>query len=129
MVILENEIYIYIYIYIFGWFSSSWNEKKKKKKKLQAAGIGYYPFFSKCESQYIKLYCDIGLDRQGLGAQQARMVGHDTAGWATIQPTTRPSARASGLAGGECVTIQSLYRDRSEGLPGWGWVMIQSIVS
>ena len=85
-------------------------------------------------------------ERHGLGAPggatQPRgrvgdhMVGHDTASWATIQPTTRsreattrPSARAHGLAGGECVTIQSLYSDRSEGLAGWGWVTIQSIVS
>ena len=66
------------------------------------------------------------------------MVDHDTAGWATIQATTRPreatippAGRARGLAGGlchdtqfcivteargwplgDCVTIQSLYRDR-----------------
>ena len=53
------------------------------------------------------------------------MVGHNKASWATMQPTTRPreatarpSMRARGLAGGECVTIQSLYRDRSEGLDG-----------
>ena len=30
------------------------------------------------------------------------MVGHDTAGWAIIQPMTRPAARARDLARGEC---------------------------
>ena len=87
--------------------------------------MGYCPFFfSKCESQYNKLYCDTGLDRHGLGdkpgcaagaqgrvrgVQGARRVGHDTAGWATIQATTRPreattqpAARSRGLAGGLC---------------------------
>ena len=41
------------------------------------------------------------------------MVGHDTAGWATIQPTTRPReattqslVRARGMAGGLCCDTQ-----------------------
>ena len=132
---------------------------KKKKKTLQEAGMGYCPYFSKFESQYSKLYCDIGLDRQGLGDGPGRAAGAQgraagaqgraagaqgrAAAWpATIQPAGprysprhgqgRPRhgrRRARGLAGGECVTIQLLYRDRSEGLASWGWVTIQSIVS
>ena len=76
----------------------------------------------------------------GLGEQQARRGAH---GWPqygrlghhTTHDMTKGgndmagSSRARGLAGGKCVTIQSLYRDRSEGLAGWGWVTIQSIVS
>ena len=47
------------------------------------------------------------------GRAWARMVGHDTAGWATIQPTTRPReattqslVRARGMAGGLCCDTQ-----------------------
>ena len=46
---------------------------------------------------------------------RARMVGHDTTGWATIQPTTRPreamtqpAARARGAWLGVSVAIQSI---------------------
>ena len=77
---------------------------------LHEARMGYCPFFSKCESQYNKLYCDTGLDRQGLGdgpggASSAHdrprygRLGHDTT-------TTRPAARARGLAGGLCRDTQ-----------------------
>ena len=65
--------------YFFWWFSSSWNEKKKidvKKKTLQEAGMSYCPFFfSKCESQYNKLYYDTRLDRHGLGEWPGRAAG------------------------------------------------------
>ena len=41
---------------------------RKKKRFCRGDWLGYCPFFfSKCESQYSKLYCDTGLDRQGLG--------------------------------------------------------------
>ena len=88
--------------------------KKKKEEEKRCSGA----VFSKFESQYRKLYCDTGLDRQGLG---------DGPGGAW-SATTLPAAHARGLAGGECVTIQLLYHDRTEGLAGCGWVMIQSIV-
>ena len=59
------KIYIYIYIYFFfWWFSNNWDEKKKRCRKLEWATAH---FFSKCESQYSKLYCDTGFDRHGLG--------------------------------------------------------------
>ena len=59
---------------------------KKKRKIFFFAGetAGLLPNFSKCESQYCKLYCDTRLDRHALGDRpgraRARMVGHDTAG-------------------------------------------------
>ena len=73
-------------------------KKYKLKNKVAGSRMAYYPFFSKCESQYSKLYCETGLDRHGfgdrpgcaVGVQGARRVGHYTTGWATIQATTRP---------------------------------------
>ena len=37
--------------------------------------MGYCPFFSKFESQYSKLYCDIGPDRNDLGDRPGRAAG------------------------------------------------------
>ena len=68
--------------------------------------MGYCPFFfSKCESQHSKMYCDTGLDRQGLGERPGHAAGarkgahgqprysrlghdtgHDTAGSARVWP-------------------------------------------
>ena len=61
--------------------------------------------------------------RRAHGRPRYGQLGHDTA------HNTAVSARVQGLAGGECVMIQSLYHDRSEGLAGCGWVTIQLIVS
>ena len=141
-------IYIYIYIYIiFFWgFSSSWNNEKKKgmkkkiKKKCCIQLTGLLPIFSYAGSRYSKLYHDTG---RAVGAQGQAGLGHDmverarsgTPRYGQPGTTTLPvglrygwqRARAALLL--ECVTIQSLYHDRSEGWTGWGWVTVQSIVS
>ena len=77
-----------------------------KKKNVAGRLLGYCPKFSKHESQYNKLNYNTGLDRHGLRdmpgrAAGALMVGHDTAkrghdttGWATIQPATWLATRA-----------------------------------
>ena len=44
-------------------------KKMMKKKMLQEGCWATAQNFSKCESQYSKLYCDTGLERHGLGAQ------------------------------------------------------------
>ena len=112
--------------------------KKKNDEKKKGAGrlLGYCPFLVCTGSRYNNLYHDTGLGRLAW----AQGIGHDTAGWATIQPTTRlreattrQATCARSLAGGEChdtkfcivigerglavggcVTIWSLYRDRRE---------------
>ena len=107
--------------------------------------MGYCPFFLSLSHSTASCIVTHGLTGMAwetdLGAQQGRagtqkgsveacMVGHDTAhDMAKGGHDTTNNARSRGLAGGECVTIQSLYRDRSEGLAGLGWVTIQSIVS
>ena len=48
---------------------------KRKKKNCKGDWLAYCPFFSKCESQYNKLYCDTGLDKQGLGDGPRRAAG------------------------------------------------------
>ena len=50
-------------------------KKKGKKKFLQGRLLGYCLIFSKCESQYCKLYCDTRLDRHGLGDRPGRARG------------------------------------------------------
>ena len=66
--LLENEnIYIYIYIYIFFFFGGFPIIGMKKKKRCRKLEWATAHFFSKCESQYSKLYCDTGFDRHGLG--------------------------------------------------------------
>ena len=67
---------IYKYIYIFGGFTVAGT--MKKKKRCSGAGMGYCPFFfffSKFESQYIKLYCNTGPGRHGLGDRPGRAAG------------------------------------------------------
>ena len=93
--------------------------------------MGYCPFFfSKFESQYIKLYCDTEPGRHGLGDRPGRAAGaqrravarHDMAwsGWdmraRAMTRLTRAQGRATTRArdlAGEGVAIQTLYR-------GWG---------
>ena len=49
------------------------NEKKKRKGAVELEWATAN--FSKFESQYNKLYCDTGLDRQGLGERPGRAAG------------------------------------------------------
>ena len=87
-------------------------KKKNDEKKKKGAGrlLGYCPFSVCTGSRYNNLYRHTGLGRLAL----AQGIGHDTAGWATIQPTTRPreattlpAARAHAAWLGVSVTIQS----------------------
>ena len=48
---------------------------REKKEFAGETGWATAHFFSKCESQYSKLYCDTGLDRQGLGDGPGRAAG------------------------------------------------------
>ena len=74
---------------------------REKKKNSQGRLVGLLPIFSKCESQYSKTgrawETGLGAQQACRGAQQARMVGHDTVGWATRQPTTRPRGATTQL--------------------------------
>ena len=112
---MENEIYIYIYL-VFFFFVAGMKKKCAKKKKRCRKATGLLPkFFSKCESQYSKLYCDTRLDRQGLGDRPkhtaeahkgragARIVSHDTGhDKAKGGHDTSGNARTRGLADGLC---------------------------
>ena len=50
-------------------------EENDEKKNVAGRLLGYCPKFSKCESQYNKLYCGTGLDRHGLGDRPRRAAG------------------------------------------------------
>ena len=99
-----------------------------EKKNVAGSWNGLLPIFSKCESQYSKLYCDTGLDKHGLGDRP----GHAGAckrrtRSATIRPAGpryRPrhsQQRARAWPGLWIVSRYTvLYHDRGEGLAAGG---------
>ena len=60
---MKIYIYIYIYIYILIYILGVFPVVGMRKKNCRGDWLGYCQFFSKCESQYNKFYCDTGLDR------------------------------------------------------------------
>ena len=99
-------------------------KQNDEKKNCRGDCWATAQFFSKCESQYSKLYCDTELDKQGLGdrpgrAAGARMVVHDTAGWATIEPTTWPREATTRPAAWLGVSVSQYNRCIMTGARAW----------
>ena len=74
-------------------------------------------FFSKCESQYCKLYCDTGLDRHGLGDRTRRVAG---AQGHALSATIRPAGPRYRPRHGQGRPRHGRQRARMR--PGW-WIV------